>query len=99
MHIDEYTKIPLEGEEDSYLYIKNKLLGHFIKNVDDPTQKIINEKTGEQYEEISLYQQIWDKEGKRLESPLQGDNADFVWIYGPNGEYKQRLIDLIATEK
>lgn len=75
MHIDKYTKIPIDGSGENFLYIKNHCLGMIISSDDVPI--VHNIKTGESFSKLALYEQIVDESGKELSTPLTGDNSDY----------------------
>lgn len=75
MHIDKYTKIPIDNSGENFLYIKNHCLGMIISSDDVPI--VHNIKTGESFSKLALYEQIVDESGKELSAPLTGDNDDY----------------------
>lgn len=75
MHIDKYTKIPIDNSGENFLYIKNHCLGMIISPDDVPI--VHNIKTGESFSKLALYEQIVDENGKELSAPLTGDNDDY----------------------
>lgn len=88
MHIEKYTKIPLDDSGENFLYLKNHCLGT-IKAIGGE-DFVLNKKTGERYNNISLYEQVVDENGQPLEKPITGDNSDFVLLN--NGE-ETLLVD------
>lgn len=82
MRIERYTKIPLDDSGENFLYLKNRCLGTIKGTTDDSF--VLNKKTGEIYNEISLYEQVVDEKGQKLKEPITGDNSDFVLLR--NGE-------------
>lgn len=89
MHIEKYTKIPLDNSGENFLYIKNHCLG-YVKG-EKGSSSVYNKKTGEVFDEIALYEQIVDEKGEFLKEPLVGDNEDYYTK--ENGE-EIRLVDL-----
>lgn len=89
MHIEKYTKIPLDDSGENFLYIKNHCLG-YIKG-GEGLSSAYNKKTGETFDEIALYEQIVDEKGEPLKKPLVGDNEDYC--IRKNGE-EISLVDL-----
>lgn len=88
MHIEKYTKIPLDNSGENFLYIKNHCLG-YIKG-EKGISSAYNKKTGETFDEIALYEQIVDEKGEPLEKPLIGDNEDY---YIKKSGEEIRLVD------
>lgn len=78
MHIEKYTKIPLDDSGENFLYLRNHCLG-YIKRIDN-NSFVLNKRTGETFSEISLYEQVIDEKGQQLAEPLIGDNADFFLL-------------------
>ncbi len=99
MHIDKYTKVPIDDSGENFLYIKNHCLG-VIKS-SDGSDVVYNKKTGEAFSTMALYEQIVDEEGKPLSSPIVGDNDDFYLLSGGGKEslvsYFRAFNDSSAT--
>lgn len=87
MHIEKYTKIPIDDSGENFLYIKNHCLGKIDSVSGAPVA--YNIKTGEAFSQLSLYEQIVDEKGNRLENPLTGDNDDYFLI---EGEGKKSVV-------
>lgn len=100
MHVEKYTKIPLDESGENFLYLKNRCLGA-IKAANGEAF-VLNKKTGERYSKISLYEQVVDENGQPLEKPITGDNSDFVLL--DNGkevllvDYFQKLWSPLNTD-
>lgn len=91
MHITEKTEFNASGSSPKV--VDNEFLGRIVGA---PGSCIAyNIKTGETYDDISLYQQIYDENGDLLKSPIMGDNEDY-YLGNPNDESKIRLVDYFS---
>ena len=101
MHIDKYTKIPIDDSGENFLYIKNHCLGMIVSSDDVPI--VHNIKTGESFSTLALYEQIVDESGKELSTPLTGDNDDYyITVNGQEkklAQYFKELNDYSPSEE
>ena len=82
MHIEKYTKVPLDNSGENFLYIKNQCIGCF--KGEEGSSLIFNKTTGARYDTIALYKQVVDQNGETLQEPFMGDNEDY--FLEDNGE-------------
>lgn len=94
MHITEKTEFGTNGVSPKVVI--NEFLGRIVGT---PGSCIAyNAKTGETYDDISLYQQIYDRNGDLLKSPVIGDNEDY-YFGSPDDGNKIKLIDYFLQLK
>lgn len=78
--MEEYIKVAVG--EDSFLYIRNELLGILGTTHEfDPNHCLLNIKTGEKIQEKTFYKQIWGEDSRPLPEPNYGDLYDWVIYY------------------
>lgn len=87
MHITDKTEFRVNG---SSKVVENEFLGRIVGG--SGAKIAYNIKTGETYEDITLYQQIYDENGNLLSQPIVGDNDDYYLGQKDYGE-KIKLVD------